>query len=386
MKVLIVYISDISGHRQAAKAIKQAFQESYPWVTVREENLFRHGNPFITCSLDSLYYALIKVTPWLWNIIWDSEEVYWLTYFVRSVLYRMNYHRLYREVIKPFDPQVVICTHSLSCAICSTIKYDKKMNYLLVAVPTDFYLNPYWFYKNVDMYFLPQDDSKLECLRKKISHDKLQVSGIPISPQFCQHKDKNCLREKWQMKDSLFTILIMGGARGLGDIKDIVVALDKSSLPLQVIVVAGTNRKLKRELRRLSSRLSFPFKVYGYVREIDELMEISDLLISKPGGLTTAEALSKALPMVVVDSIAGQERGNRKFLLEKGLAFSLNRTKDLISVVRKFINNDFDKTLWEKKIKDVARSGSSREIARKIVGMIKNKERWNGLSADYHQG
>ena len=146
LRILLLYVGDVSGHRQGARAIKQAFQKDYPWIKVKEVNIFRHGNPFIRCSLDSLYYALIKLTPWFWDIIWDSKEVYWLTYLLRYLLYRMNYHRLYREVIKPFDPQVVVCTHSLSCAISSTIKSEKNLNFLLVAVPTDFYLNTYCFY------------------------------------------------------------------------------------------------------------------------------------------------------------------------------------------------------------------------------------------------
>jgi len=371
MRVLIVYVSDISGHRQAARAIKEALNENYPWVIVREENLFRHGNPFIRCSLDSLYYTLIKLTPWLWDLIWDSKEVYWLTYLLRNVLYRMNYHRLYKEVIKPFKPQVVVCTHSLSCAICSTIKEDKKMNYLLAAVPTDFYLNPYWFYKNVDIYFLPYGNSNSDYIKRRIPSHKLHVSGIPISPEFSKLKDRNYLRKKWKLKEDLFTILIMGGGQGLGAIEDVVLALKESPFPLQVIVVTGTNRKLKKSLCRIAPKLNFPFKVWGYVREIDELMETSDILITKPGGLTTAEALSKALPMIVVDSITGQERRNKRLLLEKGLAFKLDSMKDVVPVIHRFLSNGFSREIWREKVKDIARPASSQDIAGKIVSMCK---------------
>jgi len=373
MKVLIVYVSAVSGHRQAARAIKQAFEEKYPWVNIKEENLFRHGNPFVTCSLDSLYYTLIKITPWFWNVIWDSREVYILTYLLRNILYRMNYHRFYREVIKPFGPDVVICTHSLSCAICSVIKHDKKMDFLLVAVPTDFHLNPYWFYENVDLYFLPQSESKLQCLKRGIPSHKLWVTGIPISLQFSEEKNKNYLRKKWRVDDGLFTVLVMGGGQGLGAIEEVVSVLSNSQLPLQIMVVTGTNRKLKKNLERLSSKLNFPFRVYGYVREIDELMEISDLLITKPGGLTTAEALSKALPMIVVDSIAGQERKNKEFLLKRGLAFELNGSENLISLIKNFIENGFNKALWEEKTKQVAKVNSSREIVTKLVEVMRGR-------------
>ena len=374
-RILLLYVSDVSGHRQAARAIKQAFQQKYPRVTVREENLFHHGNSFIRCSLDSLYYTMIKLTPWLWDIIWDSMEVYWLTYLLRSLLYRMNYHRLYRKVIKPFNPEAIVCTHSLCCAICSTIKQDKDLDYLLIAVPTDFYLNPYWFYKNVDMYFLPRNGLNLGPIRWKIPPDKFQITGIPVSPEFLKNKDKKHLKKKWQVEDDRFTVLIMGGGQGLGAIKDTVLALKKISFPLQVLVVTGTNRTLKKNLHKLTSRLNFPLKVLGYVRQIDELMEISDLLISKPGGLTTAEALSKGIPMIVVDSIAGQERRNKKLLLEKGLAFDLEKTEDLSSFIHRFFNNSFNRKTWMEKTKKLARPEASYEIAIKVMDMIVTKKR-----------
>ena len=374
MRVLLLYISDVLGHRQAARAIKQAFRAEYPQVTVKEENLFRYGSPFIRCSLNSLYYTIIKLVPWFWNVIWDSKEVYWLTYPLREVLYRLNYHRFYREVIKPFNPDAVICTHSLACAISSAIKKDKKLNYLLVAVPTDFCLNPYWFYRNVDMYFLPQDDIKSNHLRWEVSADKLCVTGIPILPQFSESKDRSYLKKKWQIEDNLFTILIMGGGEGLGPIEEVVLALEKVSLPLQALVVTGINRKLKRKLDRISQNLDFSLKVLGYVREIDELMEISDLLITKPGGLTCAEALSKGLPMIVVDSITGQELRNKKLLLEKGLAFNSDGPAQIVPLVRSWINNDFDRNLWREKARKLSRPQSSRQIAHKIMKMLERKD------------
>ena len=386
MKVLLLYVSDISGHKQAARAIAQTFQQEYPSVIVREENLFRHGNPFIRCTLNSLYYAIIKLTPWFWNIIWDSKEVYWLTYLLRTLLYRMNYHRLYKEVIQPFDPEVIICTHSLSCAICSTIKYVMRLDYLLVAVPTDFYLHPYWFYKNVDMYFLPQNNSNLNYLKRKIPSEKLQVTGIPISPEFSKVKEKSYLQEKWQVRKDLFTILIMGGGQGLGAIKEIVFALKDIKLPVQVLVVTGINRNLKKNLSKIKSKLNFPFKVLGYVREIDELMEISDVLITKPGGLTVAEALSKGLPMGVIDSIAGQEMRNKKFLLERGLAFNLESAKNVVPLIRRLVNGNFDRKTWKEKMTKLARPQASQEIVHKVVSMIKErrKERENAVPRSSH--
>jgi len=370
-RILLLYVSDISGHRQAARAIKQALNSFYPDVLIQEENLFRHGNPFVRCSLNSLYYTFIKVIPWFWDIIWDSKEVYWLTYALRIFLYYANYHRLYREVIKPFDPHAVICTHCLSCAISSTIKRAKKLNYSLVAVPTDFYLNPYWFYKNVDVYFLPHSELKADFIKRGISPEKIQITGIPISLDFCKLKQKEKLKKKWRIKDGLFTILVMGGGQGIGSIEETVLTLSEAHLPLQILAVTGINRKLKRKLQKISSQIDLPLKVLGYVNGIDELMEISDLLISKSGGLTTAEALSKALPMGIIDSIPGQERRNKQLLLKKNLAFELTNKKNIIDLIKKLSDHSFNREDWKERTKNLAYPRSSEEIARRVMELIK---------------
>jgi len=367
VRILLLYVSDMSGHRQAARTIKQALQNSYPEVLIQEEDLFRHGNPFIECSLNSLYYTLIRVIPWFWDIIWDSKEIYWLTHVLRTSLYYVNYHRLYQEVIKPFNPRVVICTHCLSCAISSTIKRAKKLNYLLVAVPTDFYFNPYWFYNNVDIYFLPHDELSTNFIKRDISPEKIQITGIPISLDFCKLKQREELKKKWGIKDNFFTVLVMGGGQGIGSIKQTILVLNKARLPLQILAVTGINKTLKQKLQKVSSRISFPLKILGYVNEIDELMEISDLLISKSGGSTTAEALTKALPMGIIDSIPGQERRNKQLLLKKNLAFELTDKKDIIDLIEKLSDHFFNRENWEKRAKNLAYPKASQEIVHRVM-------------------
>ncbi len=372
IRILLLYVSDITGHRQAAKAIKQALNRAYPDVLIREENLFRHGNPFMSYSLNALYYTFIKVIPWFWDIIWDSKEVYWLTHVLRIFLYHINYHRLYREVIVPFKPHIVICTHCLSCAISSTIKRAKKLDYLLIAVPTDFYLNPYWFYKNVDVYFLPHDELRDEFIKRGISPEKIHVTGIPISLGFCESKQKEKLKKKWKIEDNLFTVLVMGGGQGIGSIEETISALSEVHFPLQVLAVAGINRNLKRRLKKISSQTYLPLKILGFVDGIDELMEISDLLISKSGGLTTAEALSKALPMGIINSIPGQERKNKELLLKKNLAFELNSKENIIDLVKKLSNHSFDRREWREKTKSLAYPRASQEIADEVIELMES--------------
>ena len=384
LRVLLLSVGTLSGHRQAAEAIKKTLGKLYPNVKTQNVNLFRYANSFWVCLLNGLYHAILKFFPWFWDIIWDSKEVYWLTYGLRSILYQLNWFRLYREVILPFSPHAIICTYSLACAMCATIKKKKHLDFVLAAVSTDFNLNPYWFDNSVDVYFLPHEGLKKKLIKEGISPGKLCTVGIPISMDFSERKNEENLRKKWQVKKDLFTILLMGGGLGMGSLKEIVVTLDNAHLPIQLLVVTGINRRLKRKLQALESDLNLSLKVLGYIKQIDELMEISDLLISKPGGLTTAEALVKKLPLGIFDSLAGQERRNQQLLSEKGVTFELKGKEDLIDLIQGFLNNSLDLTQWRQGVDGLARPQATQEIVEKLVSLTKQRKNDSRISRSTH--
>ncbi|TKJ47650.1 hypothetical protein CEE34_02540 [Candidatus Aerophobetes bacterium Ae_b3a] len=367
LRVLLLYMAAATGHRQAAEAIRQALKEFYPEVEIRSENLFRHGNSLVRRLLKDLYNTVIKVTPWFWNFIWDSKEIYWLTYALTNLLYRLNYLRLYKKVFLPFKPQVVICTHSVACALSSVIKRVKKENYLLAAVPTDFCIHPYWFYENVDIYFLPHKELKEKLIGEGIDPKKIRITGIPTSLNFSKSHNSKELKKKWELKEGLFTILLMGGGQGVGSLREIVFSLDSSNLPLQLLVVTGANRRLRKELEGIRTKISLPLRLFGYTRQVDELMEVSDLLISKPGGLTTAEALVKELPLGIVDSLAGQERRNKQLLLRKEIAFELNSREAIIRLINNLKDNSFDLESWRKRARKLACPRAAEKIAQTVM-------------------
>jgi len=373
MEILLLYVSRVSGHHRAAEAIEQALERLYPQIKVRKEDIFKHGNPLVRKILDDLYYAAIKVTPRFWGFLWDSGLIYRLTYALREFSCLLNSFRLYKEVIVPFNPQVVICTHGLPLALCSTIKRRRKLDYLLVAVPTDYSLHPYWTYNNVDLYFLAHEGMKENLRKKGISQDKVQICGIPVSPIFSEDTDKEGLKDKWQIRHDLFTILLMGGGQGIGPFRRTVDALNGLGLPIQLLIVTGTNDGLKKELQEIESELSIPIKILGYTRKINELMEISDLLISKPGGLTIAEALVKDLPLGIQDSLAGQERKNQEFLLKKKIAFNLQREKEMISLIQSFLDGSFDFENWQIRKRELVKPKAALNLARRIVELANER-------------
>ncbi len=375
IRILLLYVSDVSGHYRAAEAIKQALEKLYPQAQVKEENLFNHGNSLIVKIMDALYYTVVKLTPWLWDFLWDNRLIYWFTFPLRDFLYHYNSSRLYKEVIAPFSPQAVICTHNIACALCSTIKRKKNLSYLLAAVPTDYALHPYWFYKNVDLYFLAHEGLRKNLQRKGIPSCKIRITGIPTLSIFSEYKNRQKLKEKWGLKN-VFTILLMGGGQGMGLLHQIVLNLNKLHLPIQLLVVTGTNHGLEEKLQEMKSKLDVPMRVWGYVEEVDELMEVSNLLISKPGGLTTAETLVKGLPMGIVNSLGGQEKKNQELLLKKKIAFKLSNKKEMTDLIVRFLHESpesFDFKEWQTKVKELAKPEAALDIARRIIQSINEK-------------
>jgi len=376
IRILLLYVSDVSGHYCAAEAIKQALEKLYPQVQVKEENLFNHGNSLIVKIMDALYYAVVKLTPWFWDFLWDNRLIYWFTFPLRDFFYHYNSSRFYKEIIAPFSPQAVICTHNIACAICSTLKRKKSLSYLLTAVPTDYALHPYWFYENVDFYFLAHEGLREDFQRKGIPSYKIRTTGIPILSTFSEYKDRQKLKKKWGLEKDVFTILLMGGGQGMGSLRQIVLDLNKLRLPVQLLVVSGTNHGLEEKLQEMKSKLDVPMKIWGYAEEVDELMEVSDLLISKPGGLTVAEALVKALPIGIVNSLGGQEKRNQELLLKKKIAFKLSNKKEMTDLIVRFLHESpesFDFKERQTKAKELAKPAAALDIARIIIQSIDEK-------------
>ncbi|MBA2123415.1 hypothetical protein B9J78_00480 [bacterium Unc6] len=211
------------------------------------------------------------------------------------------------------------------CGISSELKSKGEISASLIAVITDFDAHPYWFSKYVDEFIIPTEEMKEEFISYGIEANRIHAFGIPIHPGFSKTQNKLALKTKLGMRKDLPTILVMGGGWGLGPIEKIVQHLNGSKMALQLIIVAGKNEALYDKLKKISPEPNISIKNFGYVNNIDELMEISDIAITKPGGLVASELLTKGLPAVLIDVIDGQERANGNYLISKGVACRIKK-------------------------------------------------------------
>lgn len=206
-----------------------------------------------------------------------------------------------------------------------------------------------------------------EAVKKGAQKNKVVPLGIPINPSFAQVYDKKQVIENLNLEDRP-TILIMGGSLGLGNIEEIVEKVcticDEN---YQIIVVAGKNKALKNALEKRD--FGRKIVVYGFIDFIDKLMAISDILITKPGGLTCAEALSRKLPMILISPIPGQEERNTFYLINNGAAAYVKNTENFDIVFSQIINNPQRLEHMKLACSFLGKPNSSPDIAEFIRGM-----------------
>jgi len=337
-KVLLLYISEISGHHQATIAIENALKNLNPDIEVLNLNAFNYTNPITEKIVNRLYLGVIKRTPGIWDYLYDNPAVVQRTQKIKESIHRHNSPKL-KKLFDAFKPNAIACTQAFPCGMIADFKRTCAVNVPLVGVLTDYAPHSYWIYDTVDYYVVPSEEVKERFISKGVAAEKIKTYGIPIDPKFSRQHNRQELAKKFELSLDKPIILTMGGGQGLGPINKIVSSFKKIRVDSQLIVVTGTNQKLYRRLKNKIKRLKKKVSLFRFITNIDELMEISSLIITKPGGLTTAEALAKGLPMLIINPLPGQEEINTTFLLDKGAAIKITDDKLLPQVIQDLISN-----------------------------------------------
>lgn len=356
---IIIFTEEIAGngHTKAAETIGEVCKNQYIDADVQIVTIFSLFNKHFERMISHIYFLMIKNVPSLWRILHNKESRFsilskkLIAYFIKPKLNRF---------LKNQNVQLIITTHASGLEALSLLKL--KYNFTLATVFTDFQVNSYWICTGIDNYFVPHQEQKDLLISKyNIKSEKIIVSGIPISSNFSKQIE-------YMKSNSNFNILIMGGSLGLGKIKEIIISLDKIKvIPLSLTVVTGKNTVLYEELLKLKSQIEISLLVYGYCEQVYKLMKESDLLISKPGGLTISEALAVQLPLLIYKPIPGQEEHNANFLIKNNAAIRIDNFDKLTYWVEYLYNNpQFCKDMKYQQ-KKLAKPNSAHDIAKKII-------------------
>lgn len=331
MRVLIATVTAGSGHLQAAAALEEAWRTLRPRDQVEKLDVLDFTSKLYRTFYVESYVKVIEHAPELWAHVFKKTDnpllVRKLTRF-RRALAQMTTTKFARR-IEEWAPEVVLCTHYLPLEIMGRVTRENGTGAttFIVSTVTDFEAHALWMEASVDLYCVAAEETKARLVARGAAADNVAVTGIPISARFSSRLNPAALRKRLGLRDDLHTLLVLGGGFGLGPVAEILNELNKLTRPIQILVVCGRNDELRRELAMLDRHQ--PTHLFGFVQNMQELMAVSDLVITKPGGLTTSEALALGKPLFVLNPIPGQEAANSDFLLQNGAALKANRMEDL---------------------------------------------------------
>ncbi|NSW92223.1 MAG: UDP-N-acetylglucosamine--LPS N-acetylglucosamine transferase [Firmicutes bacterium] len=346
MDILFLSVSTGGGHIKAAEALKEYVKEQYPGSRCLIVDTFRYISPLVDKFIVGGYLNMIKKIPFLYGSLYklseNNKNIIDMTYTISCLF---SYKLI--PLIRNFNPSIIVCTHTLPLQMVSHLKQEKMISVPIAAIVTDFVHHPFWKLENVDALIVPHDKIKLEMIQAGIPGNIIYPYGIPISEGFLKKYDRKKFLRALGLEDKL-TGLIMGGSLGIRSVYNSFEMLVKSKRGMQIIVVTGKNTTLKK---RIESR--FPLycsnysnngnnysniynnnynqkaiRVFGYTNIIPCLMDISDFIITKPGGMTISEALVKGLPIFLTSPIPGQEERNSHFLVSSGAAIEIKPGDD----------------------------------------------------------
>ncbi|MBA2871817.1 processive 1,2-diacylglycerol beta-glucosyltransferase [Anoxybacillus calidus] len=366
-KVLILSEAIGSGHTKAAEALMQGISYLEPSIQTKILEVGQTLHPLTTKMLLNTYLKIIVHSPSLWGKMYGYKQTEPLSNWKKFVIYQL-FHRQIEVLLNQEKPHLIICTHPFTSSSVSRLK---RMGYrfTLCSVITDFHVHGAWVHPEVDVYLVSSEDTYNQLINMGIPKNRIVVTGLPIRSNFWIKKNKQEMRKKLKLKN-IPTVIIMGGGLGLGGIEPIAHALLKWKEKIQVIICTGFNKALRTALLRDKMFHHPHFHILGFVNHIDEWMEAADLLITKPGGLTCFEALSKGLPMYIYQPIPGHEEKNCDFLINNQLAIKIDDTNYIDRLIEKLLFSPQELEFLHNKIRQFQQKIDPLASAKFIVNQL----------------
>ena len=367
MKVIIFYASYGGGHLNAAKSIQECILNNYKEIDVELIDCMKYVNITIEKITTAAYRGMAKKAPWAWGRIYADSQKGPLAHITSRSNKIMAIKLL--KLLREKNPDLIISTHPFGSQMCSYLKRKNKIHAKIATIMTDFAPHDQWLVGSdfTDYFFVAHKKMKDYLISKNIDERKIFDTGIPISNRFLVDYDRNSILKELKFDNSKKTILFFGGGEfGLGktrtvEIFECFVKLFKNT---QIIAISGKNEKMRNAFEKIveENNRTDSIKVFEYTKQVPEFMSISDLVVTKPGGLTTSESLSSNLPMVIINPIPGQEEENAEFLEENGIAIWIKKTDDPYKKLENLFSDEKKLADMKENTKKLARKYSTQNI------------------------
>jgi processive 1,2-diacylglycerol beta-glucosyltransferase len=371
-KILVLSASVGAGHMRAAQAVELALREIAPDAEVRNIDLLTLTNAGFRRVYGKAYLDLVNRAPHVLGYIYDMldkpRDPDSKRDKMRLVVEKLNLKK-FTALMAEEKWDAVVNTHFLPAEIIASLRRDQKLSVPQITVTTDFETHRLWVNQPCEQYTTATSEGSAYLNHWGVPAAQTRVTGIPIHPVFAKPKSRDeCVKRQGLVGDRKIVLQLAGGF-GVGPIEKLYRGLLSIETPIEVVVVAGKNEQVREELQRVEVPPRHRAKILGFTDQIDELMAAADLVVSKPGGLTTSEVLARGAAMAIVNPIPGQESRNSDYLLENGAAIKINNVGTLPMKIDALLKDDSRLNTLKANAKRISHPRSAYEVAQMAIVM-----------------
>ncbi len=369
-RILFLSASVGGGHTAAAAAVESALRDVDGEIETQTVDSYKYAASVFSKVVANGYIGMVKNVPQIYRFIYDRAERSrdipafrrWVSQYTAANL---------RALVSERKPDLVVCTHAFPCGVMSEYKRQFDPSLPVVGIVTDFVVHPFWIYNNIDAYAVATPEMRQALLARGVKRDRIVVSGIPVDPRFGRPRLPPAeLRAALGLPQDRHIVLMMGGGLGIGPLDRMIRALGKVDVPLAGAIVVGRNGRLEKRVLAVAEQTDYPLRVFGFVDNVYDYMHASDVLLTKPGGLTSSEALSAELPMVLVKPLPGQEERNTRYLVSRHAAVRAKGERQLAQLVREILTSSERRSQLHDSIEALRRPDAARTVAERIVELL----------------
>lgn len=371
-KVIIFYASYGGGHLSAARSIKECIDNNYEDVDAELIDCVKYINKTLDAVTTTAYSEMAKKAPNAWGHIYKGSgkgplaQISTASNKVMSI--KLN------KLLLEKQPDLVICTHPFASQMCSYLKRKEKLNVKIATVLTDFAIHNQWIvgHEYTDYFFVSHLGMKQDLINCGVAREKIRATGIPLSNKFLLKYNKSEILQSFGLSTDKKTVLFFGGGEfGLGKTQtfNIFKSFVLNNNNIQIVAISGKNAKMKENFEQLvkEANKEDSVKILEYTDKVAQLMSISDLVVTKPGGLTTTESLASGLPIVIINPIPGQEEENAEFLEKNKVAIWIRKGDNVEEILNELFSNPDKMQEMKVHARLMAKKNSTKDICQILL-------------------
>ncbi len=370
--ILFLFSDTGGGHRSATEAIIEALELEYPGTfTTEMVDFFKSYAPLPFNKMPDWYPEMVKA-PRLWSASFHATDGRARARVITATMWPVA-RRATLQLIRSHPADLIVTTHPFANSFALRALGRKRPPFITVV--TDLVTtHALWFDKRSDRILVPTDTAAERAIHYHMPTEKVHVVGLPVADRYCQPVgDRNALRDGLGWPHDKPMVLIVGGGEGMGPLRQVAHAIDESGLDLGLAIVSGRNLRLKAALE--ARAWENPAFIYGFTREMPDLMRAADFIVTKAGPGTIAEALNAELPIILYSKLPGQEDGNVTFVQQEGAGIWAPTSQLVVRALTRWISRPAERARVIENCRRLARPQAARLIARNINEQLRLSER-----------